>query len=99
MSAARTLVLILSLGSIALTVVAQRWDQTRLEADLLRGESQWVALRRDWWSLQAQTATLTTPARMRRRAAVRRLGWEPMADSTVEYGRPQGAFYDTSRFE
>ena len=87
MSASRTVTLILSLAAIALTVVVLRWEQTRLEAGLLRAETRWSALRRDWWSVQSTTAMLKTPARVRRRTSMRPADWGPLADTTSEYAR------------
>lgn len=68
MNAPRAFVLIISLGVVATTVVFLRREQTRMAAGLLRTESRWVELRREWWSLQAQSALLRTPERLRDRA-------------------------------
>ncbi len=69
MRSARAGVLIVAMAGIALAVVHLRTEQTRLTAGLLRAESQWIALRREWWSLQTLAARLQAPEHMRRRVA------------------------------
>ena len=66
----RCVTLIVSLSVVAVTLVYLRWEQTRIASGLLHAETRWVELRRDWWSVQANTARFRSPARMRGRAGV-----------------------------
>lgn len=60
-SATRICVLIVALAGIGLAAVHLRAEQTRCVARLLKLESEWIALRREWWSLQTRAARLRTP--------------------------------------
>ncbi len=64
MNAGRACFLIGALAAIALAAVHLRAEQTRCAADLLKLESRWVALRRDWWELQVRAARLRAPERI-----------------------------------
>ena len=66
----RCVTLIVSLAVVAIALVYLRWEQTRIAAGLVHAETRWVALRREWWSVQASTARFRSPARMRGRAGV-----------------------------
>jgi hypothetical protein len=69
LNAGRACFLIGALAAIALAAVHLRTEQTRCAADLLKLESKWVALRRDWWELQVRAARLRAPARIHDRVA------------------------------
>ena len=66
----RCVTLIVSLAVVANALVYLRWEQTRIAASLVHAETRWVALRREWWSVQVSTARFQSPARMRGRAGV-----------------------------
>lgn len=70
MKTLRSVTLIISLAMVGVALVYLRWEQTRIAAGLLRAETRWVELRRDWWSVQASTARFRSPARMRGRAGL-----------------------------
>ena len=67
MRAMRTCCLVFSLAAVAIAVVHLRAEQTRTAASLLRLESRWVALRREWWGLQATAARMHAPQRIHER--------------------------------
>ena len=67
-SVARVCLLIAALAGIALGVVYLRAEQTRCGTRLVRLESQWVELRRQWWGLQTRAARLRAPERIVGRA-------------------------------
>ncbi len=64
MRTTRTCCLVFSLAMVALAVVHLRAEQTRTASSLLRLESRWVALRREWWGLQSQAARMHAPKRI-----------------------------------
>ena len=64
MNAVRACFLVGALAVIALAAVHLRAEQTRCAADLLKLESKWVMLRRDWWELQVRAARLRAPQRI-----------------------------------
>lgn len=92
----RACVLIVSLAVVAITLVYLRWEQTRIAAGLLRAESRWVELRREWWSLQASTAMFRSPTRMRGRARVLDQGPRLLVDSFAPLSDRAD---DSSRYE
>lgn len=67
LSTTRICVLIVALAGIAVAAVHLRAEQTRYGTELLRLESQWIALRREWWSLQTRAARLRAPQRLHAR--------------------------------
>ena len=69
MSVRRACLLIACFAVVALGVVQLRVAQTSCAARVLRLESQWVELRREWWSLQTRSARLRTPQRIHERVA------------------------------
>ena len=92
----RSVTLIISLAVVAIMLVYLRWEQTRIAAGLLRAETRWVELRREWWSLQASTARFRSPARMRGRADVIHEDPRLLVDSTAPTAEP---FNDSWRHE
>lgn len=67
MNAARASCLFVAFAGIALATIHLKSEQTRSAARVLEFESQWVALRREWWALQARAARLRVPVRLRDR--------------------------------
>lgn len=92
----RCVTLIVSLAVVAIMLVYLRWEQTRIAAGLLRTETRWVELRREWWSVQASTAGFRSPARMRGRAGVIHDDPRLLVDSTAPTAEP---FNDSWRYE
>ena len=70
MKTLRCVTLIVSLAVIGVGLVYLRWEQTRIAAGLLRAETRWVELRRESWTVQAETARFRSPARIRGRIEV-----------------------------
>ena len=67
MTGGRLLTLIVALAGVALVVVGLRTQQTRCVAELLKLESQWTELRREWWALQTRKARIRAPDRIHQR--------------------------------
>lgn len=74
MQGTRLVALMLLLGGLALATVALRAEQARVAATTLRLESRWVELRRERWSVHAHLARLRTPAQLRERAELFKVG-------------------------
>lgn len=68
MKVGRVCGLIVGLGVIALGLVALRIAQARSASRALQREGEWVAMRRDLWSVQTRVARLKTPGQVRTRA-------------------------------
>jgi hypothetical protein len=60
----RACVLILAFATLALATVWIRSERTRAAARCVMHENEWVALRRELWSAQANVARLRAPARL-----------------------------------
>jgi hypothetical protein len=59
--------LLFAFALIGLTVVYLRAEQTRVAAQTLELEGEWVSLRRELWDAEAHVARLRTPARVHQR--------------------------------
>ena len=67
MNVRRICFLIALFTGIAFAVVHLRVEQTRCAARILRSESRWMGLRREWWALQTRAARFRAPTRIHER--------------------------------